>query len=311
MFKKYRVNQIFKLYNNILLRDPTQDELQKSVHNFKPELLKENLLSSLERCRIVKSYDDTILLNIPRNLPRNTIINFWDSDTKERYNELKKEIGKDWFWFNKNISYDINNLGYRMKQLDQIDIDNCIAVFGCSHTVGIGINNEDTWSYKIAKNMNCDLINAAIPGGSNNLMLINLIKLLKHIKPKLIVMSWTSLLRKSFWKNGNVVMWGQYAPGVCFDDERIWETSFNNYMENDIQHQWEFKLLKDKVDLLCKFANIPVYHITMWDGFSFDSSIEKFIWHNPDPAIEQTARDGWHPSIQLNNKIYNYLLQRK
>ena len=28
--------------------------------------------------------------------------------------------------------------------------------------------------------------------------------------------------------------------------------------QNNIQHQWEFKLLKDKVDLLCKFANIPV-----------------------------------------------------
>lgn len=311
MFKKYKVNHIFKLYNDILLRNPTQHELKNCVHNFTPEIIKQKLLSSDERNKVLQLYDDTILLDIPRNLPKDTVVDFWDTDTEERYYQLKNEIGQNWFWFNKKITYKINKLGYRMKELNEIDTNNCIAVFGCSHTVGIGINNEDTWSYKIAKNMNCDLINAAVPGGSNNLMVINLIKMLKKIKPKLIIMSWTSLLRKSFWKNGNVVMWGQFPSGVCLDKDKIWETSYNNYMDNDIQHHWDFKLLKDQVDLLCKFANIPVWHITMWDMFSFDKSIDKFVWHSPNPSLEQTARDGWHPSIELNNNIYNYWLQRK
>ncbi len=83
-----------------------------------------------------------------------------------------------------------------MKEFNNIDYNNCMAVFGCSHTVGIGINNEDTWSYRIAKDKGLDLINAAVPGGSNNLMVINLVRLLKTVKPKYIVMSWTSLLRK-------------------------------------------------------------------------------------------------------------------
>ena len=309
MFEKYKTNEIFKIYNNILLRDPSQNELESYVHNFNPDLIKQKLLSSDERSKILQSYDNTPLLESPRDLPKNTIIDFWDTDTEDKFNAREKKYGKKWYWFKKKVSYKINKLGYRMKQFEEIDTNNCIAVFGCSHTVGVGINNEDTWSYKIAKNMNCDLINASIPGGSNDLMLINLIKLLKKIKPKLIVMSWTSLLRKSFWNNGNVIM--HILNGAIFDKDKIWEPSFNNYVKNDIQHQWEFKLLKDTVDLLCKFANIPVWHITMWDMFSFDKSIEKFIWHKPDSELKPAARDTVHPSIELNNNIYNFWLKRK
>jgi hypothetical protein len=305
MFKKYKVQQICKIYNDILFRDPTSKEIRHCLDNFDIGTIKHNLLNSEERYSIL-NIDNSILLDLPRNLVRDTTVKFWDTDTEERYLQLKNSFGDSWFWANKEIKYEINSLGYRMKEFDNIDYDNCMAVFGCSHTVGIGINNEDTWSYRIAKDKGLDLINAAVPGGSNNLMVINLVRLVKTIKPKYIVMSWTSMLRKSFWKNGNVVMWGQ---SFDFDEEKTWKSSYNNYMENIEQQQWEFKSLKDTVDLICKIDGISVWHITMWDEYSFDNTIDKFIWHQPNTAIKETARDGWHPSIELNNKIYNSWLK--
>ena len=51
-----------------------------------------------------------------------------------------------------DIKYDLNSWGFRCDEFENLDSADSINVFlGCSHTFGVGVQEEDTWAYNFWK----------------------------------------------------------------------------------------------------------------------------------------------------------------
>jgi hypothetical protein len=251
---------------------------------------------------------------MPRNLPKGETVDYYDTDTEEVAERARNRFGPAWVWTDRKFTYDLNSLGYRMKELDDVDWSNYMAVFGCSFTAGVGLPLEETFSYKISNSLNLDLVNAGIPGGSNDMILANLVRMLSLKQtPKLVIINWTSLSRKSYIYNGSRQLYG------AVNNHNEWKKTYDNYIENNRQWVFEFIELKTHINTLCKLANIPVWHITNFKGYDFDPSIDKFIHDevaignsidNIDYLNNFAARDFCvnnkhaHPGIALQDAIY-------
>ena len=85
----------------------------------------------------------------------------------------------DWHYHKNVINYTLNSHRYRTAEFNQIDWKNSIVIFGCSHTFGIGIDDDDTISSNLSKITNVPVINMGIGGTSiafsfyNNLILFD------------------------------------------------------------------------------------------------------------------------------------------
>ena len=112
----------------------------------------------------------------PHDGLRSCTLNFAHTDSEELFLKNKKKFGPRWYYANKTFEYKFNYLGYRMnKELNEVDYDNHIAFFGCSNTVGIGLELEETFSYRIANQLGVDYINGAIGGASPDFVFLSLI----------------------------------------------------------------------------------------------------------------------------------------
>jgi len=317
MFKT-RKDKIFSLYHKILARYPDNNGLDAYVNSgLSLDEIKNKLLSSNERNHLL--LNEKLLIDVSKIYHhKSKVLDFYDTDTQESFVKNKEQLGKDWIWYDKPITYRINSLGYRMKEFKDIDWSNYIAVFGCSYTVGTGMPAEDLFSTKISEELNADIVNAAIPGGSNNTILINLNKLLsKKAPPKLIICNWTHLTRWSYLHGDTII---RHGITKLLPIENYYDEAYINYLQNDFQMQGTFVEIKKQVDTLCKYANVPVWHITPLPEYDFDKSIEKIIPNNNKSTINEinynVARDyssnaGSHPGYEYNNKVYNRWKQVK
>lgn len=66
---------------------------------------------------------------------------------------------------------------------------------GDSFTYGTGVDKQNTWPALLAKELGYELVNDAVPGGSNHRVVRTTIDFLSKHKPKLVVVAWSSYLR--------------------------------------------------------------------------------------------------------------------
>lgn len=310
MFKSKK-QKIIDLYKEILGRYPDEFGLETYLNsNLNIDEIKKELLHCVERNNML--FNNKILLDVSKfNGIRSKTVNFIDSDNEKVFIKNKNNLGKNWIWNNIPIEYKINSLGYRMKEFDEIDWSNYMAVFGCSHTFGTGMPLNDLFSTKISKNLNLDIVNAAIPGGSNNAMLINLCKLLKNKPfPKFIICNWTYITRWSYIQNDTLCRYGIGVKDIGCD----YSHSYINYLKNDCQLQMSFNVIKEQVDTVCKIANIPVWHITRSSEYEWDNTIDKIESEKNDASIDHInktcARDYVHTNAWVNAGHFGYKYQK-
>jgi hypothetical protein len=313
--------QINALYNRILERDADETGLSSYYNsNLSLEEIENELYNSHEYLTLSESRlnPSNPLIDSPRNLPRNTTVDFWCTDSEELFNKNKVILGEKWIWSNAKIKYEINSLGYRMKQFDDVDWSNYMVSLGCSFCVGIGLPLEDTYSYRISKELDLDLVNGGISGGNNELMLMNVSRLLANkTPPKLITISWSSLSRKTFWGNGRPLLYGLAdSPEflginvINFKAASLWGDAYHAYNTNYRYWKYDFLETKRQVDTLCKLANVPVWHFTNFGGYDFTESVTKILHSDEAPVCESNidyfnehiARD-YHPGLNLQNRV--------
>jgi len=118
------------------------------------------------------------------------------TDTEERYHKNLKSQPLDWPWRNQTITYSLNSQNYRAPEWGDVDWSNSIVMFGCSQVFGIGVNDDQTFSYYLSQLLNKPVINLGIPGGSSMALWINTEKLLKHnINPLAVIYNWPNASR--------------------------------------------------------------------------------------------------------------------
>lgn len=190
---------------------------------------------------------------------------FIHSDNQQNFLKNCKKFGNQWIWSKRKITYKFNSYGYRMdKELDEVNLDNYIAFFGCSFTTGVGLPLEETYSYTISKNIGSDYINGAIGGSSTDFAFHNIVKLISTVpkKPKAIIVNWPELTRTFYWINDKMEFYlANHSPTNAF-----WNAAYQTFLIEESHINNRFKFYRETLSVLCKLANIKYYEFTTFQA---------------------------------------------
>lgn len=217
----------------------------------------------------------------------------------ERVNSIKKTSGND---ESGTCTYTYNELGYRGDSIYKGGYR--ILSVGDSHTEGVGVNDDETWSYQLCKLIpNGVDLNAGFGGRSNDYICRTILTLFKTFRPDLVLVMYTYPTRKEYYnKKGDlqpfhVNPWGYFKNDIVGKDEHESYLKIS-HDENDMINWYKNHLL---ISNFLKANNTPFY----WNGvFLNDSTIQEQNRFDGDydNFIDKSA-DKTHAG-PLSNKIY-------
>lgn len=221
----------------------------------------------------------------------NNILEFYGTDNEVDFNENLKTLSPSWVYRSKPISYKFNNIGLRMdKEISDVN-DEYIITFGCSHSVGVGVSNEDIWPYIVANKLGIDYINSAVSGSSIKLNTINFFNMLNHLGkiPKAAIFSWPSSVRYCFYSNDQFLF---YLPRFITDDKMFkYQTeSYKNLLMTDFNYT-ESIFYRNMVKTTCLKLGIQYieFGFDNMDDFSIKQNI-KII----NPSLNSMSFDNYY-----------------
>jgi hypothetical protein len=183
----------------------------------------------------------------------------------------------------KHITYSLNSQGYRETEWKNIDWSNSILCFGCSHTFGVGVSENETIPRKLFKKTNINCVNLGIPGGNNAFTMFNSAKLINHgIRPLGIIFQRTYAAR---WFD--IESQGKLMPLTISDKKykkHLGNEKYINFLDDSITEAIKSQWLE-----IC-----PI----------IEYSMEMFPDHSEDIYI---ARDGAHYNDLYFEKVVNVL----
>lgn len=244
-------------------------------------------------------------------------LDWYQGDDETNYNTANKP---DWNYYDTKgkLKYKFNTLGYRTKELNNLHMDPYMLVFGCSYTEGVGLYENEIWCSHLAEYLNLDLRNLAKAGTGPDIINFNtqLFKRSGFVKPKLVVIQWPQINRKSFGFQD------EHGQGIRLEDRNVNKEETKNtmgmrdtewYLNRYVQETGELVIqsMKDlfSVDNLWSALGIPVFHWT-WEGdFTTDYGTKKIF--RVVNSHKDLARDLQHdgPLIhqdafeQIKNKV--------
>lgn len=133
------------------------------------------------------------------------VLNYWTSDgfeissykyhLAERVNNTYKTSGND---NTKLCDYTYNELGFRGESINKQGFK--IMSLGCSHTEGVGVNNDETWPAQFAKLIpNGVDMNFGTGGRSGDFVVRCLFSYYDLIKPDLVLIFYPDTIRREIY----------------------------------------------------------------------------------------------------------------
>jgi hypothetical protein len=236
--------------------------------------------------------------------------NKWSgTDGPDRFEESKKKSASDWRYLTKEVEYKVNSSGFRTTEFKNIDWQNSIVLFGCSCTFGIGLAEDETIAYKLEKLLGKPVINLAVPGGSNTVIL-NIMSLLreKFPIPAGVVVNWSTGDRFPYYFRFDTL-----NVGPWFSTEVVGEDLIRD--DVNISKLWENRYL-DRYNEQCESYYIAKNANAIWKDLTKYVTISQFT----DSAhamrvdeffkIDLDARDLLHPGDSSTTKIAEYLYSK-
>lgn len=239
-------------------------------------------------------------------------IKFWNSETFDianykwtlegRKNKIVNSNGSD----NSNCVYTFNEIGFRGDSPKKTGFK--ILSVGCSHTEGIGVNDNQTWSHILSRMILDGVdINLGISGRSNDYITRSIITFVDNIKPNVVLIMYTYTHRREFYTDNDGVEpfhpnpWGYFSedPQGKKDYERL--IQIGNENENFINWYKNHLLISN----FLKIRNIPYVwngtflNTTYNDESRFDGGYPNF----PDKHIHASFLD----NKQYAENLYNHL----
>jgi len=104
--------------------------------------------------------------------------NMSNDKTRKKLNDLN--------WTKDSITYKFNDQGFRSEEFDSSG--NSIVFLGCSFTVGIGVQWEDTFSKIVSDDLKLKCFNLGVGSGSMDSCFRFAIYWLEKLKPKIVVL---------------------------------------------------------------------------------------------------------------------------
>lgn len=240
----------------------------------------------------MKFYDDFIGTD-----DADTIQYFASGDTQEQYENNLKSQPKDWYYRDKEITYNFNSNGHRCKDIKDVDLDNYVLFTGCSHTMGVGLEIERTYPYLASERLGFDYYNLALPATGIDVVEYNLLTWWAKIekKPKYVFVQLPDHSRfVSYISEYDHIV----ERGTWSSDDRDLRFIVNSedsgfFNARKILH---LRTIKNVID-------VPIY------TFNFGSQIAYDTMHWNMKPLDK-ARDLSHSGILSNNEFANQIYKR-
>ena len=210
-------------------------------------------------------------------------------DTEELFDKnmsndkTRKELN-DLNWTKDSITYKFNNQGFRSEEFDSSG--NNIVFLGCSYTVGIGVQWEDTFCKIVSNNLKLTCCNLGVGAGSMDSCFRFAIYWLEKLKPKIVVLLEPNKDRKEIKINH-----------ITYNNETPGHHLYKNFYKDWISEEQNMNLLREKNFLAIKYLSnkINTKFIPMTLG--------------ADPRPDNKARDLAHSGPDWHSIKARYILK--
>lgn len=243
---------------------------------------------------------------IPVNFLKNNTSYWHSSDSEKSYINNCKKFGNTWRYWNSadQIKYKTNFYGYRSIEFTDIKNDDFFIVLGCSHSFGVGLPLEDTYSNLIACKIGIKYLNCSQGGGAANLIWTNSCLLIKNLKykPRFVICQWPEIMRVNIFKDQSFFVCNPPALEEKFQDESI-PNLYKAMLKEESFFYNSTRSYFDSVNIMWSMFGVEVINI------SFDPIMTKlanisYYDHYKYPR----ARDNHHPGREFNQKICKDIL---
>lgn len=179
-------------------------------------------------------------------------LNYWSgSDSEENFKKNPKPG-----FTSTSIQYMFNNYGFRGPDFNLADPRDKILCFGCSITMGVGINYEETWVNKFEQFFpNSVAYNFGIGGTSGDTCARSVVNSVEFFKPKTIAILWPSLMRHETYTQHQIDLEGPWSMTrgnmKYFNEVHAANVRHRNKLiVNLVQQVHKFNLVELEVDFL-------------------------------------------------------------
>jgi len=246
-------------------------------------------------------------LAVEISFTKNQTLNWYPSDTEEAYIHNLKKLGESWYYYNKDINYVFNDLGYRSPEPKDITDNDFFITLGCSHSLGMGLALGNTYSYLLAENLNLKYLNFSIGGGSQNLLWTNTCLLVSNLKfiPRFVVCQWPELARyNSFGEDIFLVA----NPHGHFDLHPKLGKLYRALLEEEYYFYNNAKTYFETVNTMWNLLGVKVINFTLCRESKELFNIKYFNLNDSDP--KEKARDLHHPGLIHHKEYCDYVLSQ-
>lgn len=242
------------------------------------------------------------------NIKANKTFDFDSTDSERNFKHRCKTI-KDWTWKHTPIEYKYNSFGHRCKELVDIDHENFLLTFGCSYTVGIGINETDTWAYKLSQTIGSDLYNIALEASGCDIQAYNTMHWVtsKFPKPKLVVVQWPYHERKTFvHKNNEDNTYFGLDKVDTNDADGSWYRK--RYIMDDGEMVYANRIWFEYLNTAWQNLGVPVLNFT-WENGHEEIMLDNYkLWPVRCKNGSMQARDMQHDGPEWHDETVEKLL---
>lgn len=225
------------------------------------------------------------------------------TDTEATYLKNLSRFGPNWHYASRPIYYTHNSIGYRSKELEEVDPNNFFITYGCSFTAGMGLYEEESWPEQLSNHLGMDVLNHGIGGSSPEVVHLNSLAFLKNTKlrPKFVAIQWPQTSRL-LYKNLN----HYYMLGPSFPDATPHTKEFYHFFIKHHSDQYNSYMAFINTQALWELAGIPVFNWAFSNEWDMVKELYTFRHYYPYPAETEPnkmARDAGHFGPGFNARI--------
>jgi hypothetical protein len=180
---------------------------------------------------------------------------FMSTDSEAAFKKSLIFMPADWPYRTKEIRYNTNSLGYRTKELTDIDQNNFFIAYGCSFTFGIGLAEDEIWTSVVANELGIECLNLGMGAASMDFIYLNTLVYLKntHVRPKFVIIQCPEVSRMLM---RSLDIWTNLGPNFPMSS-----TANNMYNQSikDNSYLYTAYLAFQGTVAFWKTAGVPVY----------------------------------------------------
>ena len=201
-------------------------------------------------------------------------------------------------WTRDNVSYTFNKHGFRSEEFT-FEPSDSVLFLGCSHTVGIGVDLESSWAYKVASSLGLRRYNLAVGASSADTCFRLAHYWIPRLRPKYVMMLTPNAARLEIIEDRDIL---QLIPQMLELSQKIYVMDLvDKFYKPWLSHpaNAEMNRLKNVmgVQTICNSIGVPLVEIPIDDMY--------------DPTMVLTkARDLMHPGREWNEHVTQTFLKK-